>query len=292
MHLLPVPRHLPVERGAVTPTRLSVTAITLDFGNTLVRVDRPGLRDVVHETADGLIGQGIAQDRAAFVAAWGEERDRQFTEEVPQLRETDIEQRAVRVLARLRGAAPPPEDVRWDDAAAATLVEPAEVAIVLDTYSAAFLRCMVPVEDAGATLRQLAGRGFALAILSNWPLAITIDRYAAAQGWLPYLRAIVVSQRVGVIKPHPQIFRAAEHDLGLAPGAAILHVGDDWAADVVGASSAGWHTAYLRDRQTDTPLPTSSRDDAGANRSGEPVVVADLEIDELAELDALVHVAS
>lgn len=276
----------------MTPTRLPVTAITLDFGNTLVRVDRPGLRDVVDETADGLIGQGIALDRAAFVAAWGEERDRQFREAVPQLRETDIELRAVRVLARLRGTAAPPENVQWDDVAAATLVEPGEVAIVLDTYSAAFLRCMVPVEDAGATLQQLAGRGFALAILSNWPLAITIDRYAEAQGWLPYLRAIVVSQRVGVIKPHPQMFRAAEHDLGLAPGAAILHVGDDWAADIVGASSAGWRTAYLRDRQADTPLPTSNRDDAGANGSGEPPIVPDLEIDELAELDALVAVVS
>jgi FMN phosphatase YigB (HAD superfamily) len=95
-----------------------------------------------------------------------------------------------------------------------------------------------------------------------------------------------------VIKPHPQIFRAAEHDLGLAPGAAILHVGDDWAADVVGASSAGWRTAYLRDRQADTPLPTSSRDDAGANGSGEPPIVPDLEIDELAQLDALVAVVS
>ena len=46
---------------------------------------------------------------------------------------------------------------------------------------------------------------------------------------------------------------------------AILHVGDDWAADVVGASQAGWRTAYLRDRQHDTPLPTSER---GAQLTG------------------------
>jgi HAD superfamily hydrolase (TIGR01509 family) len=289
---LPVPRHLPVERGEVTFARLAVAAITLDFGNTLVRVDRPGLRDVIHETGDELIGRGIVQDRTAFVAAWAEERDRQFRDEVPQLRETDIEQRAVRVLARLRGMAPPPRNVRWDDQAAATLVEPGEVATVLDTYSAAFLRRMVPVADAGATLERLAERGFALAILSNWPLAVTIDRYAEAQGWLPFLRAIVVSQRVGVIKPHPAIFRAVERELGLVSGAAILHVGDDWAADVVGARGAGWHTAYLRNRQADTPLPTSTRDDGrayGADGSAGAPVVPDLEIDELAELDALVE---
>jgi HAD superfamily hydrolase (TIGR01509 family) len=179
----------------------------------------------------------------------------------------------------------PAPEVPWDDGAAARLVDPGEVAVVLDTYSAAFLRCMVPVADAGDTLRRLSGRGFPLAILSNWPLAVTIDRYAAAQGWVQYLRAIVVSQRVGVIKPHPAIFRAAEDQLGLPPGARMLHVGDDWAADVVGANRAGSHTAYLRDRQADTPLPTSTRDDGGAD--GAPIV-PDLEIDELAELDALV----
>lgn len=274
----------------MTSGRVAVSAITLDFGNTLVRVDRPGLRRVVQETADGLIGRGIVRDRVAFMGAWAEERDRQFREEAPQLRETDIEQRAVRVLARLRGMPAPSVEARWDDAAAAARVEPGEVRTVLDTYSAAFLAHMVPVPDAGATLERLAGRGFALAILSNWPLAVTIDRYAEARGWLPYLQAIVVSQRVGVIKPHPAIFRAAEAALGRASGAAILHVGDDWAADVVGASRAGWHTAYVRDRQADTPLPTSTRDGGAEEGSGGPPVVPDLEIDELAELDALVEV--
>ncbi|HYK96386.1 MAG TPA: HAD family hydrolase [Candidatus Dormibacteraeota bacterium] len=273
----------------MTGARLAVSAITLDFGNTLVRVDRPGLRDVVNETADGLTARGIIGDRASFVAAWAEERDRQFREEVPHLRETDIEQRAVRVLARLRGMAPPPPDVLWDDRAAATLVRPEEVAAAIDMYSAAFLACMVPVADARMALERLAGRGFALAILSNWPLAVTIDRYAEAHGWLPYLRAIVVSQRVGVIKPHPAIFRAAERELGLGAGADILHVGDDWAADVVGGSRAGWRTAYLRDRQEDTPLPTSSRGD-GADGAGSAAVIPDLEIDDLADLDALVEV--
>jgi HAD superfamily hydrolase (TIGR01509 family) len=288
MHVLPVPRHLSVERGEVMARRVAVTAITLDFGNTLVRVDRPGLRDVIHQTADGLLKRGIVLDRGAFVTAWAEERDRQFREEVPQLRETDIEQRAVRVLARLRGVPPPLPDARWDDRAAATFVESGEVATVLDTYSVAFLHSMVPVADADATLERLAGRGFVLAILSNWPLAVTIDRYAEAHRWLPYLRAIVVSQRVGVIKPHPAIFRAAEAALGLPAGAPILHVGDDWAADVVGASRAGWRTAYLRDRQADTPLPTSTRGDGSDGSDGAPVV-ADLEIDELAELDSLVE---
>jgi len=268
----------------VIEQRLAVAAITLDFGNTLVRIDRAGLRGVVEETSGALARRGLVADQPAFLAAWSEERDRQFREEVPEFREVDIDQRAVRVLARLRGMAPPPVESRWDDRAASELVQPAEVDVVVDAYSSAFVGRMSPVSDATSTLEQLSARGFELAILSNWPLALTVDRFAEAQGWLPYLRAVVVSQRVGIIKPHPSIFRAAEAALGLGgdAGGRILHVGDDWAADVVGAANAGWRTAYLRNRQEDTPLPTSEPGDdlvAGAR------VTPDLVIDELADLD-------
>jgi putative hydrolase of the HAD superfamily len=267
--------------------RIAVAAITIDFGNTLVRVDRPGLRDVVEVTGHALVAAGVIPERAAFLRAWTEERERQFREEVPQLREVDIEQRAVRVIARLRGMSAPPSDKPWDDVAAAEHVTTADVHDVVEAYSAAFVDRMEPVGDAMGTLRRLTERGFALAILSNWPLALTIDRFAEAQGWLPYLRSIVVSQRVGTIKPHPAIFRAAAEALGLGErdGQAILHVGDDWAADVVGANRAGWRTAHLRGRQDDTPLPTSEPgDDLLTDASVQP----DLVIDELAELDALV----
>ena len=264
--------------------RLAVAAITLDFGNTLVRIDRAGLRGVVEEMSGALARRGLVADQPAFLAAWSEERDRQFREEVPEFREVDIDQRAVRVLARLRGMAPPPVESRWDDRAASELVQPAEVDVVVDAYSSAFVGRMSPVSDATSTLEQLSARGFELAILSNWPLALTVDRFAEAQGWLPYLRAVVVSQRVGIIKPHPSIFRAAEAALGLGgdAGGRILHVGDDWAADVVGAANAGWRTAYLRNRQEDTPLPTS---EPGDDLVGGARVTPDLVIDELADLD-------
>ena len=270
------------------PGRIAVAAITIDFGNTLVRTDRASFARVVDETADALSRKRLISDRTAFLEAWAQERDRQFREEVPLFREVDIDQRAARVLARLRGMDPPPETVRWDDRAAAALIHPDEVTAVVDAYSAAFIDRMRPVEDAADTLETLAGTGFALAILSNWPLAVTVDRYAEAQGWLPHLRAIVVSQRVGTIKPHPSIFAAAREQLGFGAddAASILHVGDDWAADVVGAAHAGWRTAYLRDRQGDTPLPTSEPGDGVAvDERVEP----DLVIDELAELPGSVQ---
>ena len=99
---------------------------------------------------------------------------------------------------------------------------------------------------------------------------------ASAAGWSPHLVAVVVSQRVGTIKPHPAIFTAARDALGNPPPAAILHVGDDWAADVVGATRAGWLAAYLASRPGDSPLPGSERD-GSATPDLELATLADLE---------------
>jgi FMN phosphatase YigB (HAD superfamily) len=191
---------------------------------------------------------------------------------------------------------PPPADVRWDDAAAAACSDAAEVDRAVGAYSDAFVAGVPPDPAAGPLLERLARR-YRLAILSNWPLASTIDRYVEAAGWAPHLAAVVVSQRVGVIKPHPAIFRAAEAALaaggdgvGSGPGgtsapgdppdrllaASILHVGDDPAADVQGAQAAGWRAALVRSRPPDSPLPELT-----------PVgpVRPDLVLDSLADLE-------
>jgi len=264
VRLLPVPGDLPVERGHVTEPLPGITAITFDFGNTLVPVGRAALRRVVELTADGVVRDRPEIDREAFLAAWAEERERQFRENVPRFREVDLAERLVRVFARLRGMEPPGADEAWDQARAATWSDPAEVERTVEVYSRSFVDGLPPVAGADRLLDRLAADGRALAILSNWPLAATIDRYAEARGWAPHLRTIVVSQRVGVIKPHPAIFAAARTALGDPAPGEILHVGDDWAADIVGARDAGWRTAWVTDRPADTPLPTSAPDAGSA----------------------------
>lgn len=256
-----------------------IRVITFDFGNTLVPVDRAGLGRVVERAADEVVARLGPFDRAAFLEAWAEERERQFAEEVPQFREVDLEQRFVRVLARLRGLPVPSRTVRWDDDAARELSEPDEVAWAVEIYSRAFVDALPAPLSVAPLLAGLRGRGFRLAVLSNWPLAATVDRYVEAAGWSTQFEAIVVSQRVGTIKPHLAIFRAAETEMGLGPADrhSILHVGDDWAADVVGAIQAGWRAAWVRARPEDSPLPSSEPSDAGT-------VAPDLELEDLARL--------
>jgi FMN phosphatase YigB (HAD superfamily) len=255
-----------------------IEVVTLDFGNTLVPVPAGGLRGVVAATASAMAGRLGPFAVDDVLRAWHEERERQFREEVPQFREVDLAQRVVRVTARLRGMEPPPADVPWDDAAAARWSTPDEVAGIVEVYSRSFVDALPPDPAADGVLRVLAGR-HRVAILSNWPLAATIDRYVEARGWAPLLAAVVVSQRVGSIKPHTAIFAAARSALGDPAPASILHVGDDWAADVVGAKRAGWRAGYLAVRPDDSPLPGSERDDA---------VVADLEVHALADLPGAV----
>ncbi len=259
--------------------RPSLVAITLDFGNTLVPVPAAGLREVVRRTATAMADRLGPFDADDVLDAWTEERERQFREEVPRFREVDLGERIVRVLARLRGMAPPPPDVRWDDAAAASLSDPAEVAWSIEVYSGAFVDALPPPPGTRELLARLADR-HRLAILSNWPLAATIDRYAEAAGWTPSLTAIVVSQRVGTIKPQPAIFAAAAAALGDPPPASILHAGDDWDADVVGARRMGWRAAYVLGRPSDSPLPGSDRGDGT-----DPAVRPDLEVADLFALE-------
>jgi FMN phosphatase YigB (HAD superfamily) len=256
----------------------SIETLTFDFGNTLVPVDRAGLGRVVAVTAERVATRLGPFEPADFLHVWAEERDRQFREELPRFREVDLGDRFVRVLARLRGGRAPSADEPWDQAAAMTRSTPDEIEWAVETYSGAFVEAMPPPEGVTGLLERLASR-YRLAILSNWPLAATVDRYAEAAGWTGHLAAIVISQRVGIIKPHPAIFRAAESALGLAEtdGPAILHVGDDWAADVVGAKGAGWKAALVHGRPADSPLPSSSPDGT---------VVPDLELSRLTDLEA------
>ena len=253
-----------------------IRAVTLDFGNTLVPVPDDALREVVAETSRAIAARLGPFDEAEVHRIWAEERARQFREVVPLFRVVDLAQRLGRVLARLRGMSAPPPEERWNDAAAGLLSDAQERDWAVDVYSRAFVARLPPSPDADRILATLAPR-YPLALLSNWPLATTIDRYVEAAGWVPYLRGVVVSQRVGVIKPHPAIFAAAREVLGNPAPDAILHVGDDWAADVVGAKRAGWRAAFLRDRPADSPLPASDRD---------ATVAADLELDRLGDLEA------
>lgn len=191
-----------------------------------------------------------------FVRVWNVERLRQFKEDVPEGREADMDVRARRVLAMLRGARPPADGDRWDDGRLRLLVAEDEVEAVLAAYADAFVRATPVPPLVGPMLERLASR-YRLGVTSNWPLSVAIERFVEQAGWSTHLTAVVVSQRVGSIKPHPRIFEVAAEELGVPSGPRIMHVGDDPGADVVGAAALGWRTAWVTLKPEDSGLPVA-----------------------------------
>jgi len=232
-----------------------VEAITFDFGDTLVPFPAGSMARVLHLTAK-LAAKLVGCSVDDFVDVWGDERRRQFDEEVPEGREADMDVRLLRVLARMRGRPVPSNGARWDDAALKAYSEPREIEAILEAYADNFAGNTPIPPEIGPMLGRLA-RSHRLAIVSNWPLALAVDRFVEAAGWLPHLSAVVVSHRVGVIKPRPEIFDIAARILGVACGPQILHVGDDVGADVMGAHAVGWRAAWVRRKPEDSYLPVA-----------------------------------
>lgn len=96
--------------------------------------------------------------------------------------------------------------------------------------------------DVLPTLEMLAQRGARLGLISNWD-----DRLRPLLAELrltKWFEVIVISCEVGCAKPAPGIFAAAAQAFGL-PTAEILHVGDNWLADVAGARAAGFQAVQI-----------------------------------------------
>lgn len=92
-------------------------------------------------------------------------------------------------------------------------------------------------EGVEQALERLSAR-YPLVGLSNG----NADVFRTAAG--PYFKASVSARLFGVAKPDPRIFHAAAEQLRLTTDA-LLHLGDDATADVLGAMNAGMQAAWI-----------------------------------------------
>lgn len=72
-----------------------------------------------------------------------------------------------------------------------------------------------------------------------------------------FVTTLVVSERAGVAKPDPAIFRLALRDLQCEAGECVM-VGDAWTADIAGAQSAGLRAVWFNPREL-APPPGEAR---------------------------------
>ena len=110
-------------------------------------------------------------------------------------------------------------------------------------------------DDVPAVLRQLAGSGLRIGLISNTQRCLaSFQSHFELQG---LVSATLSSSDHGLMKPHPSIFIAALQLLGVEAGEAVM-VGDSFKHDVEGALGAGMRAILLN--RGDTPTAPTTLD--------------------------------
>ncbi|HEU4793717.1 MAG TPA: HAD-IA family hydrolase [Nitrolancea sp.] len=209
----------------------AITLVTFDVGGTLLTF-RP---DLARAYADVLAEAGCLVSEERIAAALEAERRaaaQRRAESVPADHLVSVEagnrRRQLFVSNVLRAAGVPEE--RIDHGAAA-------VHAALDSS-----RMYQAYDDALPVLRALWERGLKLGAIANtWP---SMPRILMELGFGDYLGFWVISEAVGVEKPHPAIFEKAL-EIGAAKPSHAIHIGDDYARDVLGARGVGMEAVLL-----------------------------------------------
>jgi HAD superfamily hydrolase (TIGR01549 family) len=100
-----------------------------------------------------------------------------------------------------------------------------------------YLRNERLIDGAVVSLEKLAAAGYSLAIVSNNSREEQLGKLQRL-GIERYFASVIVSADHGFAKPDPRIFQLALEAMACCADDAI-HVGDSWAADVIGAQNAG-----------------------------------------------------
>lgn len=100
----------------------------------------------------------------------------------------------------------------------------------------------IAYEGVPEVLAELAHRKYRLGIVSDWVSGL--PRILHRLGLSRYLDWVLVSGAIGVSKPSPALYRLAVQRAGVRPER-MLHVGDSYYADVMGARTVGMHALLI-----------------------------------------------
>jgi YjjG family noncanonical pyrimidine nucleotidase len=113
--------------------------------------------------------------------------------------------------------------------------------------NSAFLRAMweicEPIDGALDLVDKLKGKA-KLGIITNGFTELQKIRLEKT-GFDEYIDLLVVSEEVGIAKPHPAIFNHALERMGHPDRNKVLMVGDNPDSDILGALNAGLHSCWL-----------------------------------------------
>lgn len=102
----------------------------------------------------------------------------------------------------------------------------------------------VPREDAKATIIELDRRGYKLGIIANTITETEIPDWMEEDGVKQYFKVVILSSKVGLRKPDPEIYWLAAREMGVEP-AKCAYLGDNPIRDVEGTRAAGYGMMIL-----------------------------------------------
>jgi 2-haloacid dehalogenase len=194
-------------------TRSATRAIVFDAYGTLFNV-----------AAVGQACTGIAADPAGFVGLW---------------RAKQLEYAFLRALMRRYADfwSVTRDALRYAAAATGTALTPQHETTLLEAWYQ-----VEPFPDVLPALHELSARGLPLAILSNGapPMLERLVRETGLDGMFDRLLSV---DAVRSYKPDPGVYALIEHELGVAPEAALFVSSNSW--DVAGARSYGLRVCWI-----------------------------------------------
>ena len=102
----------------------------------------------------------------------------------------------------------------------------------------------VPRNDVKETVLELSRRGYILGIIANTITETEIPDYLEEYGLTEYFKTVVLSSKVGIRKPNPEIYWEAARRVGVEPSKCV-YVGDNPVRDVEGTRAAGYAMMIL-----------------------------------------------
>ncbi len=97
----------------------------------------------------------------------------------------------------------------------------------------------VPRPDVHSTVVELSRRGYILGIIANTITETEIPDWIEADHLTGYFKTVILSSKVRIRKPNPEIYLDAARQVGVEP-ARCAYVGDNPIRDVEGAQAAGF----------------------------------------------------
>ena len=102
----------------------------------------------------------------------------------------------------------------------------------------------VPRTDVSKVVLELHKRGYILGIIANTITETEIPDWLETDGLTGYFKTVILSSKVGIRKPNPEIYLEAARRIGVAPEKCV-YVGDNPVRDVEGVLDAGFAMSII-----------------------------------------------